>query len=97
MSKLKGVAVSNKMQKTVVVRVDRLKKHPKYLKYYRSSKRFKVHDPEGSIRPGDTVLIQETRPLSKEKRWRLFEIVKRGESKEEDEGRADAPEASREK
>ena len=66
---LKGVVVSDKMQKTVVVEISRMKKHPKYKKYYSVTKRFKVHDEEGVYKTGDKVLIQETRPLSKEKRW----------------------------
>lgn len=67
--KLEGVVVSDKMQKTVVVRVDRLKMHPKYLKQYRVSRRFKAHDEKGEYHTGDAVVIQETRPTSKEKRW----------------------------
>lgn len=68
---LEGAVVSDKMQKTVVVQVDRLKQHPRYLKYYRVSRRFKAHDEKGEYRLGDRVKIQETRPLSKEKRWRV--------------------------
>ena len=64
MRKLKGTIVSDRMQNTVVVRVDRLKKHPKYLKYYRISKRFKAHDEKGEYRTGDQVIIEETRPIS---------------------------------
>ena len=77
MRKLKGIVISNKMQKTLVVRVDRLKKHPKYQKYYRVSAKLKAHDEKGEYRVGDTVLIQETRPISKEKRWRVVELIKR--------------------
>lgn len=66
---LKGVVVSDKMQKTVVVQVSRMKKHPKYKKYYSVAKKFKAHDAEGQYHTGDNVLIQETKPLSKEKRW----------------------------
>jgi len=66
---LKGVVVSDKMQKTAVVEVTRLIKHPKYKKYFKSSKRFKAHDEENKYKEGDKVLIQETRPMSKEKRW----------------------------
>lgn len=65
------------MQKTVVVRIDRLKKHPKYLKYYRVSKKLKAHDEKGEYRVGDVVIIQETKPISKEKRWRVAELIKR--------------------
>jgi len=77
MRKLKGVIVSDKMQKTVVVRVDRLKKHPKYQKYYRTSLKLKAHDEKGEYRIGDMVTIEETRPLSKDKRWKVVELVKR--------------------
>ena len=66
---LKGVIISDKMQKTAVVRILRLKKHPKYKKYFKVSKNFKVHDPENQYHPGDKVFIQETRPMSKSKRW----------------------------
>lgn len=78
MRKLQGTVVSNKMQKTVVVRVNRLKKHPKYQKYYRVSKKFKVHDEKGEYQTGDRVVIEETRPVSKEKRWRVIKLVKHG-------------------
>jgi len=84
MRKLKGTIVSNKMQKTVVVRVDRLKKHPKYQKYYLLSKKFKAHDEQGEYKVGDVVIIQEVRPLSKEKRWKVVELVKRKEVPEAD-------------
>jgi len=66
---LKGVVVSDRMQKTVVVAISRLIKHPKYKKYYKVTKRYKAHDEKGEYHTGDKVVIQETRPLSKEKRW----------------------------
>ena len=66
---LKGIVVSDKMQKTVVVSVTRLKKHPKYKKYYKVTNRFKAHDEKGEYHIGDKVVIRETRPLSKSKRW----------------------------
>ena len=69
--KLEGVVVSDKMTKTRVVEITRLKKHPKYLKYYKSSRRFKVHDDGNEYHTGDKVVIEETRPLSKEKRCGL--------------------------
>jgi small subunit ribosomal protein S17 len=72
---LKGIVVSDKMQKTVVVRVDRMKKHPKYKKYYKVSNKFKAHDEENMYKIGDKVLIKETRPLSKEKRWIVISRV----------------------
>ncbi len=66
---LRGVVVSDKMQKTVVVEISRFKKHPKYKKYFGVSHRFKAHSPENAYHIGDTVVIQETQPLSKDKRW----------------------------
>jgi len=69
---LKGIVVSDKMAKTVVVAISRLKKHPKYKKYYKVTKRFKAHDEKGEYHTGDKVLIQETRPLSKDKRWKVI-------------------------
>ena len=81
--KLKGTVVSNRMMKTVVVRVDRLKKHPKYLKYYRVSKKFKAHtDDAAAFQIGDRVVIQETRPISKDKRWRVVEVLRRAQAPE---------------
>jgi len=77
MRRLKGIIVSNKMHKTVVVRADRFLRHPKYLKFRRVSARFKAHDEKGEYRVGDVVMIEETRPLSKEKRWRIIELLKR--------------------
>lgn len=73
--KLEGAVVSDKMQKTVVVAVTRLKWHPKYKKQYKVTKRFKAHDEKGEYRSGDRVVIEETRPLSKEKRWRVVKKV----------------------
>lgn len=69
---LKGVVVSDKMQKTRVVEVLRLKKHAKYKKYFKVTKRYKVHDEENQYHSGDKVVIQETRPMSKDKRWIIF-------------------------
>ena len=70
--KLEGVVVSDRMQKTAVVLVTRLKKYPKYKKYYKVSKKFKAHDEENAYKIGDKVVIQETRPLSKDKRWKIL-------------------------
>ena len=67
--KLIGTVVSDKMQKTVVVKIDRMKMHPKYLKQYKVSRKFKAHDEKREYHVGDKVVIEETRPLSKEKRW----------------------------
>ncbi len=69
---LKGTIVSDKMQKTAVVQVLRLKKHPKYKKYYKVSKKFKAHNPEDQYHTGDRVFIQETKPMSKDKRWQII-------------------------
>ncbi len=70
--KLVGVVVSAKMQKTIVVRVDRVVMHPKYKKRYAVSKTYKVHDEASTAKVGDSVTFQECRPLSKDKRWRLI-------------------------
>lgn len=77
MRMLHGTVVSAKMKKTIVVRVDRLKKHPKYGKYYRVSGKFSVHDEKGEYRAGDVIVMEETRPLSRTKRWRVAGLVKR--------------------
>jgi small subunit ribosomal protein S17 len=72
-----GVVVSDKMQKTVVVKIDRRVPHPTYGKMVTRTKKVKAHDEENSAKTGDTVRIVETRPLSKDKRWRVVEIVER--------------------
>ncbi len=72
-----GTVVSDRMEKTVVVQVQRLVKHSLYQKYIRMRKRFKVHDEKNDCHPGDRVLIVETRPLSREKCWRVQEILER--------------------
>lgn len=69
-----GVVVSDKMTKTIVVRVDRKKKHPKYGKYFTVSEHYKVHDEHGKYRAGDAVQFVECRPLSKDKRWRVLYV-----------------------
>jgi small subunit ribosomal protein S17 len=71
-----GVVASDKMQKTVVVRVDRLVKHPKYRRYVRRTTKFMAHNEQGAT-VGDKVRIVETRPLSARKRWRVVEIVQK--------------------
>lgn len=73
--RLIGVVVSQKMLKTRVVAVERFKKHPKYQKYYKVTKKFKAHDEKDEFKVGDKVIIEETRPLSKEKRWRIVSKV----------------------
>jgi small subunit ribosomal protein S17 len=70
--RIEGVVVSDKMQKTRVVEVNSMKKHPKYLKYYKVSNRFKAHDEDNAYKVGDQVTIEETRPLSREKRWKII-------------------------
>jgi small subunit ribosomal protein S17 len=72
-----GVVVSNKMDKTVVVRIDRLAPHPKYKKYTRRRITVKAHDAENTCGIGDRVIIAETRPLSRDKRWRVRTILER--------------------
>ena len=70
---LKGTVVSNKMKKTVVVKVDDFKKHPRYNRYYKSSKKYKAHDEKGEFHVGDRVTIKETRPISKDKHFVVME------------------------
>ncbi len=72
-----GVVVSDKMDKTVVVRIDRLIKHPVYNKYIKRSAKYKAHDSENSCKIGDRVLIVETRPLSKDKCWKVRQIIEK--------------------
>lgn len=79
---LKGVVVSDKMQKTVVVEVRGLKKDPKYKKFFKTSKKFKAHDAEGLYHVGDKVLIQETKPMSKQKRWIVVSKIVGGKEKQ---------------
>ncbi|HHV74431.1 MAG TPA: 30S ribosomal protein S17 [Thermoanaerobacterium sp.] len=74
-----GKVVSNKMQKTIVVAVEDRIRHPLYNKIVRRTKKFKAHDENNQCNIGDIVKIMETRPLSKEKRWRLVEIIKKAE------------------
>ncbi|MBM3328637.1 MAG: 30S ribosomal protein S17 [Calditrichaeota bacterium] len=72
-----GIVTSDKMQKTIAVKVERRLPHPVYGKYYTRSKKFLAHDPEGTAHEGDKVRIIECRPLSARKRWRLLEVVER--------------------
>lgn len=74
-----GTVVSNKMNKSITVRVDRKVKHPVYGKFQRKSTKFMAHDEKNECGIGDTVKIMETRPLSKIKRWRLVEIIEKAE------------------
>ncbi len=72
-----GLVVSDKMEKTVVVSIERRVQHPVYGKMVRRTKRYKAHDEMNEAKTGDTVRIMETRPMSKDKRWRVVEIVER--------------------
>jgi small subunit ribosomal protein S17 len=74
-----GRVTSDKMQKTIVVAVESIKRHPVYKRTYKQTAKFKAHDEQNSARIGDIVRIEETRPLSKEKRWRLIEILTQAE------------------
>lgn len=70
--KLTGIIISNKMQKTVVVKVVRIKEHPKYRRRYRIHKKYKAHDEKGEYKVGDQVVIEECKPISKEKHWKVI-------------------------
>lgn len=70
--KLTGVVVSDKMKKTVVVAVNRLRKHSKYKKYFKITRKFKAHDESNAYHTGNKVVIQETKPISKDKRWTVI-------------------------
>lgn len=74
-----GVVVSDKMNKTVVVEIERLVKHPVYKRYIRRRKKYRVHDEENQCRVGDVISFMETRPISKNKCWRFAEFVRRAE------------------
>lgn len=78
----RGIVISDKMDKTVVVKVERKFRHPVYTKIVRDKTNFKVHDPENTAHIGDMVEIMETRPLSREKRWRLVKIIGKSETRE---------------
>lgn len=70
---MQGIVVSDRMQKTRVIEVAQVKLHPKYLKQYTVHARFKAHDENNKYKTGDTVVIEQTRPLSREKRWKIIE------------------------
>ena len=74
---IKGIVISDKMDKTIVVKAERLVRHPVFHKYVRKHVKYKVHDKQNQCKLGDTVLIIEARPLSKEKRWRMLEIMEK--------------------
>ena len=75
-----GVVVSDKMTKTRVVRIERVYRHPRYERVITRSKRLKAHDETNATKIGDRVLIEETRPMSKEKRWRVAEVLVKAEA-----------------
>jgi len=82
--KLTGVVIGNKMDKTAMVLVERLKKHRTYMKYVRSQTKYMTHDPQNRCQVGDRVRMIESRPISRRKRWQVVEIIEkgnRGESK----------------
>ena len=74
---LEGIVSSDAMDKSITVRVERKFKHPKYKKYVKERLRYKAHDEQNDCKVGDKVLLEETRPLSKDKRWRVKEILER--------------------
>ena len=75
--KMVGVVIKDKMDKTIVVEVEKFLKHPKYHKFIKSKVRYKAHDETNSCKIGDEVMIMEVRPVSKDKRWLVKEIVKK--------------------
>jgi small subunit ribosomal protein S17 len=77
--KIVGVVIKDKMDKSVVIEVEKFLKHPRYHKYLRTKRRYKAHDELNACKVGDRVVLVETRPLSKDKRWLVLEIVKRDE------------------
>lgn len=81
--KLQGTIISDKMDKTRVVAITRFKKHPRYKKYYKITRKFKVHDEKNEYKTGDKVVIEETRPMSKEKRWKITGFAQKSEPKGE--------------
>ena len=80
-----GIVVSDKMQKTIVVQIRRKALHPLYGKVIEKAVKFKVHDEKNEAKTGDRVSIEETRPLSKDKRWRLIEVLEKASKKVADE------------
>ncbi|MFH0913230.1 MAG: 30S ribosomal protein S17 [Candidatus Omnitrophota bacterium] len=74
-----GTVISDRMKKTIIVRVMHMSRHPKYAKIMKRYNKFKVHDEKNAAKISDTVRIEETRPISKDKRFRLIEIVKKAE------------------
>jgi len=72
---LQGIVVSDKMQKTVVVEVERIKEHPKYKKRFKIHKKYKAHDENKEYKMGDKVVIEETTPISKDKKWKVINKI----------------------
>ena len=70
--KLKGIVISDSMDKTVIVLVERYVRHPKYKKYIKKSKKYKAHDGEKKYKKGDRIIIEECRPISKDKNWKVI-------------------------
>ncbi len=77
-----GTVTSDKMEKTITVSVETVKQHPLYKKTIKTSKKYKTHDETNEAKTGDMVKIMETRPLSKDKRWRLIEVVRKAKTLE---------------
>ncbi len=77
-----GTVTSDKMEKTITVSVETVKQHPLYKKTINTSKKYKVHDENNDAKTGDVVRIMETRPISKDKRWRLIEVVRKAKTLE---------------
>ena len=77
-----GTVTSDKMEKTITVRVETVKQHPLYKKTIRTNKKYKAHEQNNEAKTGDVVRIMETRPLSKDKRWKLVEIVRKAKTLE---------------
>jgi len=74
--KFQGIVISDKMDKTIVVKVESVKLHSKYKKRYKTHKKYKVHDEKREAKVGQLVIFEETKPISREKRWQLIKIVK---------------------
>ncbi len=74
---LEGIVISNKMQKTVVVEIQRQVKHPIFKKYYTLKKKYKAHDENSECQVGDRVLMRETKPISREKRWAVIKVLQK--------------------
>jgi small subunit ribosomal protein S17 len=83
--KLEGTVVSDKMQKSAVIEVERTKRHPRYKKTLKIKSRFKIHDENNEVKVGDRVLVEECRPMSKDKKWKLVSVLKKAEKENMDE------------